>query len=48
MNAKQVRFWGGIATVVAALTAYSKTKKWEEVHTFAVIGGTVLSLSGGL
>ncbi len=49
MNKKELGIVAGLATIVGALTAASRTKKWQEVHTFAVVAGgvvTILSVIG--
>jgi Sec-independent protein secretion pathway component TatC len=36
----------GICTIVGTVTAYSLKKRWEDVHTVAVIVGAVLTIVG--
>jgi Sec-independent protein secretion pathway component TatC len=38
----------GVTTIVGALTAYSTRKKWEEVHTIAVVIGAALTAIGSI
>ena len=43
---KELVVGAGICTIVGALTAYSVKKKWENVHTVAVVIGAALTIFG--
>jgi Sec-independent protein secretion pathway component TatC len=36
----------GICTIVGAVTAHGVKKKWEDIHTAAMIVGAVLTIVG--
>ena len=36
----------GLAAIVGAFTHAKKTKKWEEIHTWLVVGGACLTIYG--
>lgn len=48
MTKKQLTVVGGICTIAAAATAASRKKKWEDVHTFAIILGALVTIAGAL
>jgi len=43
---RAISVFGGICTIAAAVADAFNSKKWREVHTAAVIGGTVATAIG--
>jgi hypothetical protein len=46
MTKKDLAFWGGLATIIAAVTAASRKRQWQEVHTAALVVGGVVTILG--
>jgi hypothetical protein len=45
-NGKQLAVAAGICTIVGAVTAYSAKRKWEDIHTAAVVIGAIVMIVG--
>lgn len=47
-SSKKVAIVIGVTTIVGALTAYNTKKRWEEVHTAAIVLGAALTIIGAI
>jgi len=48
VSKKDLMVLGGVCTIVTAVTAASRKKKWEDVHTAATIAGALITMAGAI
>lgn len=48
MSKKDWIVLGGIATIIVALTDYTRKQKWEDIHTAAAIFGGIATIMGAI
>ncbi len=46
MSKRDLAVIGGLATIVAGATAANRKKRWQEIHTLAVVVGGFVTIVG--